>query len=160
MSIEEAIKLLKEAIGPITRRVNVNKALTLLESEPEPGEFTKRFRAGCQVVYRDSNMDETKIKAVLKNTSFLGLEVRFAEARLNAKEGLEACDIIDRLSAELKAKDELSKELLSANPDCCWRKCWECKKVQIHREDVTPGVLCRFCGSQDTRLLRKETQAL
>jgi len=60
-------------------------------------------------------------------------------------------------NAELKG---LIKELLLAVPECCWRKCWNCGRKQIHREAVTPGVLCRFCGSQDTRLLKKETQAL
>ena len=68
--------------------------------------------------------------------------------------------LIEELRAELKAKDDLVKELVSANPECCWRKCWGCGKKQIHRADVTPGVLCRFCGSQDTRLMKKETQDL
>ena len=54
----------------------------------------------------------------------------------------------------------LLNEFLAACPDACWRKCWDCGKTQIHHEDITPGVLCRFCGSQDTRLMRKETQAL
>jgi len=67
---------------------------------------------------------------------------------------------INRLTAENKARDELIKELVSANPNCCWRKCWGCGKIQIHQDDIVPGVLCRFCGSQDTRLLKEETQAL
>lgn len=60
----------------------------------------------------------------------------------------------------IRAKKRLIYELVWANPDCCWRKCWGCGKTQVHRESITPGVLCRFCGSQDTRLLKEETQAL
>ena len=66
----------------------------------------------------------------------------------------------DELKAEYAELKGLIKELLLAIPECCWRKCWNCGRKQIHREAVTPGVLCRFCGSQDTRLLKKETQAL
>jgi len=55
---------------------------------------------------------------------------------------------------------ELLEEFLLAVPECCWRKCWNCGKVQIHISPVYPYVLCRSCGSQDTRLMKKETQAL
>jgi len=97
------------------------------QKKPEPGEFTKKAR------------QEWKDTANIHSKPY-----RWC---------LEACDIIDRLTTELK-------ELVSANPDCCWRKCHDCGRTQIHHESVTPGVLCRFCGSQDTRLLKKETQAL
>ncbi|MCJ7483897.1 MAG: hypothetical protein MUO31_13140 [Thermodesulfovibrionales bacterium] len=80
-------------------------------------------------------------------------------AALHSKEDeLELANVnINQQIADLKAEN---KELILASPDCCWRKCRNCGKSQIHRELVTPGVLCRFCGSQDTRLLKKETQAL
>jgi DNA-directed RNA polymerase subunit RPC12/RpoP len=52
------------------------------------------------------------------------------------------------------------KELMAASPQRCWRKCWSCGKEQIHISPVYPYVLCRFCGSQDTRLLKDKTQAL
>jgi len=99
-------------------------------SESEPGEFTKDFR----------------------HTLGLGPKTRSRTARIIIM-GLTACGHIDRLTA-------LLREIVSANPECCWRKCWGCGKKQIHSSDVTPGVLCRFCGSQDTRLMKKETQAL
>ena len=69
-------------------------------------------------------------------------------------------ETVTNLQAENKLSRETLKELVLATPGCCWRKCWNCGKSQIHRDSVTPGVLCRFCGSQDTRLLEKETQAL
>jgi DNA-directed RNA polymerase subunit RPC12/RpoP len=72
----------------------------------------------------------------------------------------DARTIIKDLHRQIKAKDELITELVASNPECCWRKCWGCGKKQIHRASVTPGVLCRYCGSQDTRLLKEETQAL
>ena len=31
------------------------------------------------------------------------------------------------------------------------RKCWNCGNVSVHTDDVMPEVLCRKCGSQDTR---------
>ena len=67
---------------------------------------------------------------------------------------------VARLQAEnAKLKTE-NRELISAMPECCWRKCRDCGGIHIHREAWTPGVLCRVCGSQDTRLLKKETEAL
>ena len=62
--------------------------------------------------------------------------------------------------SEIEKELKLITEFVAANPGCCWRKCWVCGKVQIHRSDITPGVLCRFCRSQDTRLLREKTKTL
>lgn len=36
------------------------------------------------------------------------------------------------------------------------RKCWNCGNVADHESDVAPGVCCRKCGSQDTRLIRRK----
>lgn len=38
----------------------------------------------------------------------------------------------------------------------CKRKCWDCGNVAIHEDDITPYVLCKKCGSQDTRLVREK----
>lgn len=35
------------------------------------------------------------------------------------------------------------------------RLCWNCGNVADHSSDVTPGVCCQLCGSQDTRLLKQ-----
>jgi hypothetical protein len=35
------------------------------------------------------------------------------------------------------------------------RKCWDCGNVAMHKDNVTPEVLCKVCGSQDTRLTAK-----
>ena len=80
----------------------------------------------------------------------------------HTKHFLDGCckSCVNELLREIDKLRELKSELLLAVPDCCWRECWNCKKVQIHRESVTPGVLCRFCGSQDTRLQREKTQTL
>ena len=67
---------------------------------------------------------------------------------------------ITKLKDENKRLKETLEELVLATPGCCWRKCRGCGRSQIHRDSITPGVLCHFCGSQDTRLLQKETQAL
>jgi hypothetical protein len=67
---------------------------------------------------------------------------------------------IDQQAEQLADKDEMIGEMVAANPDMCWRACWACGKDQIHRASVTPGVLCRFCKSQDTRLMREETEDL
>ena len=64
------------------------------------------------------------------------------------------------LVREILEKTEQIEELISAMPECCWRKCRDCGGIHIHREAWTPGVLCRLCGSQDTRLLKKQTKAL
>lgn len=34
------------------------------------------------------------------------------------------------------------------------RKCWDCGKVDEYESDVIPGVLCKKCGSRDTRRIR------
>jgi predicted RNA-binding Zn-ribbon protein involved in translation (DUF1610 family) len=36
------------------------------------------------------------------------------------------------------------------------RRCWACKSINLHLSDVTPGVCCPECGSQDTRKLKSE----
>jgi hypothetical protein len=35
------------------------------------------------------------------------------------------------------------------------RKCWSCGNVAEHADRVVPHVLCRICGSQDTRATKK-----
>ena len=34
------------------------------------------------------------------------------------------------------------------------RKCWDCGNVAEHADSVVPHVLCKLCGSQDTRRIR------
>jgi hypothetical protein len=34
------------------------------------------------------------------------------------------------------------------------RKCWACGNIAEHTDNVVPAVLCKKCGSQDTRPLR------
>jgi len=109
MSREEAIELLRNCDKLIRYHPNVRKAIELLESVPA-GEFTKKFRASCKVTRESCDITEEQIQNVINNTGVLGLKVRYIEALVNAKEGLEACDRIDRLEAELTAKDELLKK--------------------------------------------------
>ena len=37
------------------------------------------------------------------------------------------------------------------------RRCWNCGNVAMHDDNVSPPVLCKKCGSQDTRLTRKHS---
>lgn len=34
------------------------------------------------------------------------------------------------------------------------RKCWDCGNIAEHEDNVVPHVLCKSCGSQDTRLIK------
>jgi DNA-directed RNA polymerase subunit RPC12/RpoP len=34
------------------------------------------------------------------------------------------------------------------------RLCWNCQTTNEHASDITPGVLCPRCGSQDTRRVK------
>lgn len=36
------------------------------------------------------------------------------------------------------------------------RKCWSCKNIAEHKDSIVPEVLCKLCGSQDTRRIRTE----
>lgn len=36
------------------------------------------------------------------------------------------------------------------------RKCWDCGNIAHHEDNITPHVLCKKCGSQDTRLTRQQ----
>lgn len=36
------------------------------------------------------------------------------------------------------------------------RKCWDCGSVAEHEDNIVPHVLCKLCGSQDTRPTRKK----
>jgi hypothetical protein len=42
----------------------------------------------------------------------------------------------------------------------CQRKCHDCGNVAMHEDSVTPWVLCKKCGSQDTRLTMSTEQVL
>lgn len=39
------------------------------------------------------------------------------------------------------------------------RECWSCKNVAEHKDNITPHVLCKKCGSQDTRAIQTSTEA-
>lgn len=39
----------------------------------------------------------------------------------------------------------------------CKRKCHDCGNVAMHEDRITPWVLCKKCGSQDTRLVKEPT---
>ena len=41
--------------------------------------------------------------------------------------------------------------ILEAVPLLHWRRCWECKRIALHRDTVLPACKCRACGSPDTR---------
>ena len=34
------------------------------------------------------------------------------------------------------------------------RECWKCRTINDHTSDITPGVRCPQCGSQDTRRVK------
>ena len=40
------------------------------------------------------------------------------------------------------------------------RRCWDCGNVAMHDGNVSPPVLCKKCGSQDTRLTQKHSWSL
>lgn len=40
------------------------------------------------------------------------------------------------------------------------RKCWTCGNIAMHADNITPDVLCKECGSQDTRLVREKSPAV
>jgi hypothetical protein len=40
------------------------------------------------------------------------------------------------------------------------RKCWSCGNVANHTDNIVPAVLCKKCGSQDTRPLKASKPAL
>lgn len=93
--IEEAIKLLKQFYCCTRDFTLVNKAIELLESaqaeKPEPTEFTKTIRNKISEFNRTHELYKWGLRE---------------------KETLEACEIIDRLTAENKDKDKLLKEAL------------------------------------------------
>ena len=37
------------------------------------------------------------------------------------------------------------------------RRCWDCGNVAVHLDFITPHVLCKKCGSQDTRRLKEQS---
>ena len=42
-------------------------------------------------------------------------------------------------------------KMLTDMPTVHQRKCWDCGNLAWHADMMTPYVLCRKCGSQDTR---------
>ena len=54
----------------------------------------------------------------------------------------------------LRSAVKLIDEFRDAAPGMHYRRCWSCENVAAHVDSVTPWVLCRKCGSPDTRLIR------
>ena len=80
------------------------------------------------------------------------------------RHGMERQDrLIATMQAELDAKDVLIARLrqtvgaLNSDmpPTVHWRKCHDCGTIQLHADNITPYVLCRKCGSQDTRRINQ-----
>ena len=114
MSREEVKKILMDAHDNDLTRIHINhddiqheiknarwdcaekirKVLKILESEPEPGEFTKQARFQLD----EGTLPITKLCLADDNKYHIPRDI------VNYYH--EACDIIDRLSADLKAKDE------------------------------------------------------
>lgn len=46
------------------------------------------------------------------------------------------------------------KSILADCPSVHLRKCHDCSNVAYHADNVTPHVLCKKCGSQDTRKVK------
>jgi hypothetical protein len=90
---EYIIKCAEASVAPYTLLKkcgnHASKIIELLESKPEPTEFTRRI------------IEQKDVWQELPNDSV----TLWVAKRLH-----EACDEIDRLSAELKAKDELIEE--------------------------------------------------
>jgi len=52
------------------------------------------------------------------------------------------------------------EKILQAVPKLQWRKCRDCNHIDLFSDSVTPAVLCRVCGSQDTRKMAAQTKLL
>lgn len=125
----------------------------------------------------------------LANTSTVAMEsqaARIAELESELAQALadkQACEIFESNSAaaaelqnlvpcedlvpaikamldELEGLRELVAGALEAAPDLHWRRCRDCERESLHVEAITPWVLCRQCGSQDTRRMREKSAAL
>jgi hypothetical protein len=46
------------------------------------------------------------------------------------------------------------RSILADCPSVHLRKCHDCSSVAYHADNVTPHVLCKKCGSQDTRKVK------
>lgn len=85
---QEAMNLLYDTVHPLKKFAilsKLSKVKLFLESESEPTEFTKRWRRRYASVFAGSKLNS--IEQLVRNNEIV-----------------EACDIIDRLTAELKTK--------------------------------------------------------
>lgn len=57
--------------------------------------------------------------------------------------------------AELKRRASEFEKLRADIPTLHRRRCWDCKNEAWHADNRTPYVLCRNCGSQDTRIIKE-----
>ena len=77
---------------------------------------------------------------IRKNKRFKSL-IDEQAAEIKAQEA-----IIDEQAEAIEAKDEILEEFVLASPDCCWRKCWGCGKIQTFDE------WCKICNKKgDTK---------
>jgi DNA-directed RNA polymerase subunit RPC12/RpoP len=54
----------------------------------------------------------------------------------------------------MRAGSEATGRLEIAISKPHYRRCWDCGAISLHADNVTPEVLCKRCGSQDTRMIR------
>lgn len=50
--------------------------------------------------------------------------------------------------------------VLIAVPLLQWRRCFDCKHIDLYRDNMLPVCRCRNCQSADTRLMKDETKLL
>ena len=72
---------------------------------------------------------------------------------------LSAREIVKQMIVDKAGTDEASTALMEAAVDVVLsvsevRRCWTCGNIALHRDNVTPYVLCSKCKSQDTRRIR------
>jgi hypothetical protein len=72
-------------------------------------------------------------------------ELKLAILRL---ESLHLYDMADHMARELIVE---TLTLLNEVPALNKRRCYVCGDIAYHEDSRTPYVLCRKCGSQDTR---------
>ena len=77
-------------------------------------EFAKKFRATCEVAYRDCKLEEKQIQTVLKNTGLLGVQVRLWEGVIAASDGLKACDRLEAVEAKIEQQQKCIKNFMQA----------------------------------------------
>jgi DNA-directed RNA polymerase subunit RPC12/RpoP/chromosome segregation ATPase len=150
---DEEIRSLKDQIAALRRITETQDRMIDQYKKDVETLLTERnaWREGFQQAERLAGLQSVAVDP----SSCFPLHERIEATKKQNADMASYCSGLVESGAPLSEKSELDR-LQSDMPTVHRRKCRDCGNVAWHADNRTPYVLCRKCGSQDTRLVKDE----